>query len=62
DPVQLHHGMTVFFTFRHSDEAPGQNLGLIGERVHGLGRLTEDGSSQRTAVLKCKITHWCTTG
>ncbi|RLL86646.1 hypothetical protein Y696_11125 [Mesotoga sp. H07pep.5.4] len=39
----------LFFTFRHSDEVPGQNLGLIGERVLGLGWLTEDVSSQRSA-------------
>jgi len=45
----LHHGMTVFFfAFRHSDEASGQNLGLIGERVLGLGRLTEDVSQKRS--------------
>jgi len=36
--------MTIFFCFS-SDKAPGQNLGLIGERVLGLGRLTEDVSS-----------------
>ena len=36
---------------RHSDKAPGQNLGFgLGEgRDHDLGRATKDGFSQRSA-------------